>query len=154
MASVNPTSKEQTWMQQFSVKNNQNVNIFDGRTKYKFLKSPKPQQFSVDTNLLDYLKPDATRIQEKSITQDGIRIPVVYEQVTRPQPKQLHEPVSVTDFAQSPAEGKRVPIGNKKSRPFSRLSINTETDIQRSSRVDIPPAESTRSRRKSKKISP
>src|SRR5690242_18186370 len=109
MASINPTSKDPTWMQQHSFKNNQNINIFDGTSKYKYLKSPKPQNFSVDTNLLDIFKPDATRIQEKNITQDGIRIPVIYEPTTRPQPKRLHEPISVTDFAQSPAKMKDVP---------------------------------------------
>jgi hypothetical protein len=126
MASINASSKEQTWMQQHSFKNNQNINIFDGRTKYKYLKSPKPQNFSVDTNLLDIFKPDATRIQEKNITQDGIRIPVVYEPVARPQPKQLHEPVSFRDFAQSPAKLKHVPK-NKKSRP-NTLEIDNEFD--------------------------
>lgn len=103
-----PTSKEENWKQHKSIKINENKNIFDPKTKYKYLKPHKKQNFSVDSVLLDFLKPDAQRLQDRSITEDGVRIPLNYELLRRPQPKPLHEPVAIS--------------------LKSRLKINTDED--------------------------
>lgn len=139
---INPVSKEQVWRQDKSIKINENKNIFDPKTKYKYLKSPKKQNFSVDSVLLDFLKPDAQRLQDRSITEDGVHIPLNYELLRRPKPVLLHEPVDISlksrlrvntdeDYLEKRKVGRRR-IGDKLPSRKQHLKLEEELD-----RVDI-----------------
>src|SRR5690349_4972571 len=93
---INPVSSEETWRNGVSFRDLNGKSIFQGTNEFNRRK--RKVQFNQDTDLLETFRLDASRLIQRSITEDRVNIPFnfdIYTGIKRKEVYYIHKSVDV-----------------------------------------------------------